>query len=121
MDKIYNQVKEELTAYNTLESWAEATQKTISTQNGLAFASTQQTDPKFAGAVTGAPDNTLCGPVKGEIGVYVFQVDERVDGAYYTEQDARQLATYMSNIQVQMVPSVLQQNAGVKDNRAKFF
>jgi len=27
----------------------------------------------------------------------------------------------MSNIQVQMVPSVLQQNAGVKDNRAKFF
>ncbi len=121
MDKIYNQVKEELTAYNTLESWAEATQKTISTQNGLAFASTQQTDPKFAGAVTGAPDNTLCGPIKGEIGVYVFQVDERVDGAYYTEQDARQLATYMSNIQVQMVPSVLQQNAGVKDNRAKFF
>ena len=63
----------------------------------------------------------LLGPVKGEIGVYVFRVDERLDGAFYTENDARQFATYLSDIQVQMVPMVLQESAKVEDNRARFF
>ena len=80
----------------------------------------QQTDPKFAGAVSAAAEQTLYGPVKGEIGVYVFRVDERLDGAYYTENDALQNATYFSNVQIQMVPVVLQVRAKVEDISARF-
>ena len=120
-DRIYDQIKQELAGHTTLEAWAEATGRTISTQTGIAFGSSQQTDPKFVGAVSGAPEQVLLGPVKGEIGVYVFRVDERLDGAFYTENDARQFATYLSDIQVQMVPMVLQESAKVEDNRARFF
>ena len=61
------------------------------------------------------------GPFKGEIGVYVFRVDERLDGAYYTENDAKQNAAYLSGVQLQMVPFVLQEIAKVEDNRARFY
>ncbi|HHV03906.1 MAG: peptidylprolyl isomerase [Bacteroidales bacterium] len=120
-ERIYDQIKEELEGYTTLESWAEATGRTISTQAGLAFGSSQQTDPKFIGAVSVAAEQVMCGPVKGEIGIYVFQVDERLDGAYYTENDAFQYASYLSNIQIQMIPMVLQEGTKVEDYRAKFF
>lgn len=121
LERTYDQIQEELPGYTTLESWAEATGKTVSTLTGLAFGSSQQTDPKFIGVVSVAPEQVLCGPVKGEIGVYVFRVDERLDGAYYTENDALQYAAYLSNIQVQMVPIVLQETAKVEDYRARFF
>lgn len=121
LERTYDQIQEELPGYTTLESWAEATGKTVSTLTGLAFGSSQQTDPKFIGVVSVAPEQVLCGPVKGEIGVYVFRVDERLDGAYYTENDALQYAAYLSNIQVQMVPLVLQESAKVEDYRARFF
>jgi len=120
-DRIYNQIREELSSHTTLESWAEATGRNISKQTGIAFGSVQQTDPKFAGAVSAAPEQTLCGPVKGEVGVYVFRVDERPDGAFYTENDAMQYASYLASIQIQMVPMVLQETADVEDNRARFF
>ena len=121
MERSYQQIREELAGHTSLESWAEATGRTISTQTAIAFASMQQTDPKFAGAVSAAEEQKLYGPFKGEIGVYVFRVDERQDGAYYTENDALQSAAYYSNVQIQMVPMVLQESAKVEDNRARFF
>ncbi|MDD4919544.1 MAG: SurA N-terminal domain-containing protein [Bacteroidales bacterium] len=121
MERSYQQIREELASHTSLESWAEATGRTISTQTGLAFGSMQQTDPKFAGAVSAAAEKTMYGPIKGEIGVYVFRVDERLDGAYYTENDALQNAAYFSGVQIQMVPVVLQESAKVEDNRARFF
>ncbi len=120
-DRIYNQIRDELASHTTLEGWAEATGRNVSKQTGIAFGSVQQTDPKFVGAVSAAPEQTMCGPIKGEIGVYVFHVDERLDGAFYTENDALQYASYLANIQIQMVPMVLQETAEVKDNRARFF
>ena len=120
-DRIYEQISNELASHTTLEEWAEATGRNVSRQTGVAFGSVQQTDPKFAGAVSAAPEQTLCGPVKGEVGIYVFRVDERSDGAFYTENDAMQYASYLANIQIQMVPMVLQETADVEDNRARFF
>lgn len=120
-EKLYAQMQEEIKGYSDIAAWAEATGKNLSTQNGLAFGTVQQSDPTFVGAVCGAPEKQLCGPVKGEMGVYVFQVDERNDGAYYTEQDAATRKNYLSNIQIQMVNGVLQEAANVEDHRAKFF
>ena len=77
--------------------------------------------PRFAGAVAVAPEQQLCGPVVGEIGVYVFRVDERLDGAFYTENDALKMAYNLANFQIQMIPLVLQESAKVEDRRARFF
>ncbi|NLA15000.1 MAG: hypothetical protein GX877_00480 [Bacteroidales bacterium] len=121
MERLYNQTKEELSRYTSLESWAEATGRTISVQTGVAFGSSAQTDAKFVGAVSAAPEQALSGPVKGEMGVYVFRVDERQDGAFYSESDAHMMNLAMANFQIQMVPVVLQESAKVDDRRAHFF
>ncbi len=121
MDNLYNQLKEQVAQYTTLDAWAEATGNTVTSQTGVAFATTQQTDPLFVGAVVNAPEQKLCGPVKGQIGVYVFQVEARNDGAYYTEADAKQHAFNNSSVQIQMVPTVLETAAEITDHRAKFF
>ena len=63
----------------------------------------------------------MYGPVKGEIGVYVFRVDEREDGAFYSETDALRQGQTLANYQMQMIPLVLQESAKVEDKRARFF
>ena len=75
----------------------------------------------FVGAVAGAKENTLTGPVGGNVGVYFFYVDARQTGAFYTEDDAKAKANQMLGYQIQMLPSVLEKEAHVKDNRARFF
>lgn len=120
-ERLYSNIKEELVEYPSLESWSQATNRTISKQTGIAFGAPGQTDPRFAGAVAVAPEQQLCGPVVGEIGVYVFRVDERLDGAFYTENDALKMAYNLANFQIQMIPLVLQESAKVEDRRARFF
>ena len=120
-ERLYKEIKEELAAYPTLESWAEATGRNISVQTGIAFGSSGQTDLLFTGAVAAAEPHKLYGPVKGEIGVYVFRVDEREDGAFYSETDALRQGQTLANYQMQMIPLVLQESAKVEDKRARFF
>lgn len=120
-ERLYKEIKEELAAYPTLESWAEATGRNISNQTGIAFGSSGQTDLLFTGAVAAAEPHKLYGPVKGEIGVYVFRVDEREDGAFYSETDALRQGQTLANYQMQMIPLVLQESAKVEDKRARFF
>ena len=107
----------------TIEAAAEKLGTTVSNQSGIAFSSltSQQLDPKFIGAIAGAPENTLVGPVVGEIGVYYFTVKGKETGAFYTEDDAKarnqQIFAGVQNV----VPVILLEKAGVKDQRYKFF
>jgi len=110
-----------LEQHATLESWAEATGRNISTQTGVAFGSSGQTDLLFTGAVAAAEEQKLCGPIKGEMGIYVFRVEEREDGAFYTEDDAHRWAYTLAGYQTQMIPFVLQESAKVEDKRARFY
>jgi len=81
----------------------------------------QTLDPKFVGAVAVAPDNKLVGPVIGNIAVYVFQVVGHDTGSFYTEDDAHNLEAQKNAYNAQMILSVMQEAADVKDNRAHFF
>ncbi|MCQ2142675.1 MAG: SurA N-terminal domain-containing protein [Bacteroidales bacterium] len=115
------EVAEKIEGLDNLAAVAEALETTVSTKEGLSFASAQSFDPKFAGAVAGAEEGALVGPVEGSMGVYVFTVNARETGSFFTEEDAETRFAQIAQYSSQMVVPVMMQDADVKDNRARFF
>ena len=117
------EVAEKIAGLTDLEAIAEKLGTAVNTQNDVAFASmnARSLDPKFVGAVAAAPEGQLCGPVAGSIGTYVFKVTGRETGSFYTESDAKNANAQIMNYNIQNIVSVMMQDAGVKDNRARFF
>jgi len=121
--KMVAEIKKEIEGLTDIESIAEKFGTTVSRQSGMAFgaASAQMIDPKFIGAVAGVPENTLSGPIAGTIGAYIFNVDARDTGAFFTEDDAKTKQIQAISYQIQMIPMIMEKAAGVVDNRARFF
>ena len=117
------EVAEKIAGLEDMTAIAEALGRTVSTQEGLAFSSltSQGLDPKFIGAASVAEDGKVCGPVVGNIGVYVYKVTGRDAGAFFTEDDAKSRDAQMVQYSTQMVVPVMMEDAEVKDNRARFF
>ena len=106
----------------TLEQMADALGTTVSHQSGVSFGSTSSAlDPAFIGAVAAAPKGKICGPVKGQIGVYMFQVLDSEAGAYYTEDDIALRTSQEAQYRQQYITSVMAEEADLKDNRARFY
>ena len=106
-----------------LQQIADALETTVSTKEDVAFSSltSQGLDPKFIGAASVAEDGKVCGPVAGNIGVYVYKVTGRDTGAFFTEENDKTRETQMTQYASQMVVPVMMDDADVKDNRARFF
>ena len=106
-----------------MQAIAEALGATVSTKEGVAFSSmtSQGLDPKFIGAASVAEDGKICGPLAGNVGVYVYKVTGRDTGAFYTEEDAKNQDAQMTQYSTQMLVPVMMDDADVKDNRARFF
>ena len=121
--KIAEETKEKVKGINDINVIAENLGTSVSSQNGIAFSSltSQQLDPKFVGAIAAAKENQITGPVVGDIGVYYFIVNGKEIGAFYTEDDAinrkNQEFSYVSRV----LPAILSEKAGVKDDRYKFY
>ncbi|MCQ2164309.1 MAG: SurA N-terminal domain-containing protein [Bacteroidales bacterium] len=117
------EVKEKIAGMNDLQAIAEALNTTVSTQNDVAFASmmSQGLDPKFIGALSVSPENKICGPVAGSIGVYVYKVLGHDTASFYTEDDAKNFAAQKNQYTTQMILPVMMESADVKDNRARFY
>ena len=107
----------------TLQAIAEALNTTVSSREGVAFASlnAQGLDPKFIGAVSVAEEGKISAPLAGNLGVYVYKVTGRETGAFYTEDDAKKREQQLSQYASQMLIPVMMETAEVKDNRARFF
>ena len=122
-EKRQGEVAEQIAGMTDLEAIAEKLGTSVSTQNDVAFASmaARSLDPKFVGAIAAAPEGQICGPVAGSIGVYVFKVNGRETGAFYTESDAKNANAQILNYAAQMILPVMMDDADVKDNRARFF
>ena len=129
---IYNQkagqnkaaeVAEKIAGLEDMAAVAEALGKTVSTKEDVAFSSLTSTglDPKFIGAASVAEDGKVCGPVVGNVGVYVYKVTGRDNGAFFTEDDAKARDAQMTQYTTQMVVPIMADDADVKDNRARFF
>ena len=117
------EVAEKIAGLEDMAAVAEALDKTVSTKEGVAFTSLTSAglDPKFIGAASVAEDGKVCGPVVGNAGVYVYKVTGRDNGAFFTEDDAKNRDAQMVQYTTQMVVPVMADDAEVKDNRARFF
>ena len=117
------EVAEKIAGLESMEAIAEALGTTVSTKEDVAFQSMnpQGLDPKFVGAASVAEEGVINGPVVGNIGVYVYKVTGRETGAFYTEDDAKNMDAQMSYYASQMLLPTMMDDADVKDNRARFF
>jgi len=122
-EKILVDIKDQIAGITSIDDVAAKLGTTVNKQSGVSFGAigSQSFDPKFVGAVAGAKENTLTGPIGGNVGVYIFDVEARRTGAFYTEDDAKAKSNQLFGYQIQMLPSVLEKQANVKDNRARFF
>ena len=117
------EVAEKVAGLEDMQAIAEALGTTVSTKEGVAFSSltSQGLDPKFVGAASVAEEGKVCGPVAGNIGVYVYKVTGHDTGAFFTEDDAKARDAQMAQYTTQMVVPVMMDDADVKDNRARFY
>lgn len=122
-EKFFQSVKEKLAGTNSIETVAEILGTTVTKQSGISFGAmgAQSMDPVFIGAATSAPENKLTGPVKGNLGIYLFNVDARTQGEFFTEQDAKMRSGQMFSYKLQQLQSIFEKTGKVKDNRLKFF
>lgn len=117
------EIAEKINGLSDMNAIAEALSTTVSTKEGVAFSSmtSQGLDPKFIGAASVAQDGVICGPVAGNIGVYVYRVTGRDTGAFYTEDDAKARESQLAQYSAQMIVPTMMDDADVVDNRARFF
>ena len=117
------EVAEKINGLTDLTAIAEALGTTVSSKEGVTFASFTSTglDNKFIGAASVAEVGALNGPLQGNTGVYVYTVTDRSEGAFFTEDNAADREMQMSYSSLQMLLPVMMDAADVKDNTAKFY
>lgn len=107
----------------TLQEVADKLGTSITSEAALSLApmGNRAIDPGFAGAVSKAQDGQLTGPVSGAYGAYVFVVNSKEAGSFYTDADAEMYAQRKAQYNVQGIIPTMSENGVVKDNRARFF
>ena len=115
-------VAEKIQGATTLEQAAEKLGLQVNSLSDVTFStnSAATTEPAFVGAVAAAKENVLAGPVAGTVGSYLFRVNGRETGSFYTEDDARNYQAQVNNYNLQLLMSVMMDKT-VKDNRARFY
>ena len=116
-------VAEQIAGMSSLEEIATALNAGSNTTEDVAFSSTGMPalEPALLGAVAAAPEGQICGPVAGMACVYVFQVRDRQEGAFYTADDALNMDKQKNQYSAQRIIPTMMEYDNVKDNRARFF
>ncbi len=117
------EVAEKIKGLGTMQAIADALNTTVSTSDNITFSSltSQSLDPKFIGAASVAEPGVINGPLTGSVGVYVYKVTSHDTGAFFTEDDAKTREVQNLQYASQILMSVMSEDAGVVDNRARFF
>lgn len=113
-------VKEKIKGAKTMEEVSERLGVEVEHSEAVSLAS-NTLDPAMLGAAVTVNDGDVFGPVKGAMGVYVFQTSNRRLGSFYTEDDARLREQQKTQYMGQFILSVMAENAGVEDNRERFY
>ena len=108
---------------NTIQEVAEALGTTVTNNSSMGLSSTggRGVDPALSGAASVAEQGKVSGPVAGAYGTYVFVVNSKETGTFYTEADADMLNQRKAQYGAQMIIPEMSANGVVKDNRARFF
>ena len=117
------EVAAKIQGLTTLEQVAEACKASSNSREDVAFNSTgaPALEPALLGAASVAPEGQICGPVAGEVCVYVFKVSNRQTASFYTEEDAVNTEKQKAQYAAQMIVPVMMEYDNVKDNRARFY
>ena len=102
-------VAAQIEGLTSLEAVAEKLNTTVSNLTDVTFStsSAPTTEPAFIGAVAAAKEGALTGPVAGMMGAYVFKVNGREMGSYFTEDDAKAAQTRFVNYYDQMILPIM--------------
>ncbi len=116
------EVAAQIAGLTSLDAVAEKLGASVSTLSDVTFSTTSapSTEPAFIGAVAAAREGVISGPVAGIMGTYVFQVNGRETGAYYTEDDAKSAQQRIDSYHTQMLLPLMMDKT-VEDNRARFY
>ena len=114
------EVAEKIAGVSSLEEAAERLGVTIEHRDALSLASTG-VEPALVGAISAAKEGEVFGPVAGVMGTYVVRVANKEVGSFYSEADAKNLASQKAQYMSQLILSVMQEYDDVKDNRERFF
>lgn len=122
-EKLRDQVAAKIKGLTDINAIADALNQTVSHKDQVAFGSITDgsVEPALIGAIAGAEVNKIAGPVIGNMGVYVVNVNSRETGAFYKESDADMKTKKLQSFQVNILPGILVGDANVVDHRAKFF
>jgi peptidyl-prolyl cis-trans isomerase D len=121
-EKHCKDVADKIAGLTSLDAIADKLGSTVSNLSDVSFStnSAPTTEPSFIGAVAAAKEGVITGPVAGIMGTYVFQVNGRETGAFYTEDDAKAAQARMDSYHAQMLLPLMMDKT-VDDNRARFY
>ena len=118
-----NEVRNQIAGLTSIDAVAEKLGVTVSKNQAVPFGAimSQGFEPAFIGAATGANEGVISGPVAGQVGVYVFKVNSREVGNFFTEDDEKLNRNRYTSNQMNRLPQVMMEKANIKDERYKFF
>lgn len=118
-------ISKELAKATTIEEAAKAANTGVQHADNVTLSSNRfgnMTEPAVVGAALALNANELSAPIKGNQGVYVVRPGQktRLEGEFNAEQEISQLNMYTSYSLMYQVMNLLEENAEVTDNRARF-
>lgn len=118
-----DQVAAQIAGLGDINEIASALSQEVSTRKDISFSpmSSQAVEPAVLGAILNTEVGAVSKVVAGNRGVYVLKLDRKEAGNFSTEEDAKRFNTQKAQYSSQMVVPVMQQAAGVVDNRARYF
>ena len=125
-DKKAEYLMNELKGVSTLEEAAELFDAEIQTAENVTLASTRLgaagIEPAVIGAALALENNATSAPVKGNAGVYMVRIDEKVvaESELNAEQEINNLNMRTSYSVPYQAIALIEENAEVEDNRARF-
>jgi peptidyl-prolyl cis-trans isomerase D len=125
-DKKAEYLMAQLKDVETLEKAAELFGAEIQTAENITLASTRLgaagVEPAVIGAALALENNTTSAPIKGNVGVYMVRIAEKhvAEGELNAEQEINSLNMRTAYTIPYQAMALIEQNADVEDNRARF-
>ena len=125
-DKKADYLMAQLKDVNTLEAAAELWGAEIQTAENVTLASTRLgaagIEPAVVGTALALESNATSAPVKGNAGVYMVRIGEKTvaEGELNAEQEISNLNMRTSYTVPYQAMALIEENAEVEDNRARF-
>ncbi len=116
------EVAEKVADKGNLERMADILDASVSNEPAMSLSTTGRSlDAALLGAALSAPEGKICGPLAGGIATYMYRVNKRDTGSFFTQEDARQLAAQRAEYNTQLILPVMSQLCDLKDYRERFF